>query len=73
MPYQFTACYTTRFVDEGADLIQLELRVEIREREIERGLFTKRGFMDREVGESHCLHFAIGVFAKRGTPQLGIE
>lgn len=72
MPYQFTACYTSCFVDEGADLIPLEIegRDEI---EIERELFTRRGFMGREVGEPHCLHFAMGEFAKRGTPQLGIE
>lgn len=29
--------------------------------------------MGREVGEPHCLHFARGEFAKRGTPQLGIQ
>lgn len=28
--------------------------------------------MGKEVGEPHCLHFAMGEFAKRGTPQLGI-
>lgn len=36
MPYQFTACYTSRFIDEGADLnsIRIEGR-DKRERERE--------------------------------------
>lgn len=34
MPYQFTACYRGRFVDERTNLTPLELRVGMGEREI---------------------------------------
>lgn len=74
-PDEFAAADGAGFVDQGADL-ETFLRIwdggGVGWREGGGG-YTRRGFMAREMGVSHCLHLATRQFAKSGRPQLRID